>query len=325
MRQFIGALVLIGVSLVINPSPVVAGRVTYITIGTGALTGVYYPVGGAISRIFNKKSSDYGLRLTVESTNGSVFNANAVMSGDLELGIVQSDRQYQAFNGTKNWQDRPQKNLRSLFSLHLEPVSIVAAVDANIKQVSGLKKKAVNIGNPGSGQRGNALDILSAVGLDWQRDIRSAQLKAEQAAGALQEGAIDAFFYTVGHPNESIKKATSGVRKTRFVPLSPEIIKILVEQHPYYVSTSIPVVHYPGVDNTTDVPTIGVKGTVCASSELSEEVAYLIVKEVFDNLEEFKALHPALSSLTRTEMLSGLSAPLHPGAEKYFREVGLLK
>lgn len=325
MKRFLGTIVLVLFCLLTNATTVAAGRVSYVTIGTGALLGVYYPVGGAISRIFNKKSAAYGMRMTVESTNGSVFNVNAIMSGDLELGIVQSDRQYQAYHGTRNWQDRPQKGLRALFSLHLEPVAIVAASDAGIRSISDLKKKAVNIGNPGSGQRGNALDILSLSGLDWKKDIEAAQLKAAEATGALQGGSIDAFFYTVGHPSESLKKATSGARSAHFVPLAQPMIEGLVQRYPYYVSTSIPVSYYPGADNSSAPRTIGVKGTVCASAELSDRVAYLVVKEVFENLEEFKSLHPALSSLSPQEMLTGLSAPVHPGAEKYFREVGLIK
>ena len=141
------------------------------TIGTGGVTGVYYPTGGAIGRIVNKKRDEYGIRVTVESTGGSVFNVNAVMAGDLEFGIVQSDRQYQAWNGIADWQDKgPQKDLRAICSFHPESVTLVAAVESGIETFMDLKGKIVNIGNPGSGQRQNSIDALSNAGIDYEKD-----------------------------------------------------------------------------------------------------------------------------------------------------------
>ncbi|GAB6064744.1 TAXI family TRAP transporter solute-binding subunit [Deferrisoma palaeochoriense] len=305
--------------------PEASAKMRYVTIGTGGVTGVYYPTGGAISKMVNKKRKEYNLRVTVESTAGSVFNVNAIMNGDLEFGIVQSDRQYQAWNGLAEWEGKPQKKLRAVFSIHPESVTLVAAVDSGIKTIYDLKGKIVNIGNPGSGQRQNSIDALTAAGIDWEKDIRAEGLKAAEAPGMLQDGRIDAFFYTVGHPSGAIKEATAGARKVRFVEIPAEVVKKLTDKYPYYAASKIPVEFYPGAENKEDVPTFGVKATLCTSIDVPEDIVYAITKEVFDNFEEFKKLHPAYKVLTKESMLQGLSAPLHPGAEKYFREVGLLK
>ncbi len=299
-------------------------KTTFVTIGTGGITGVYYPTGGAIAKMVNKKKKEYGIRATVESTGGSVFNVNAVMNGDLEFGIVQSDRQYQAVHGLAEWKDKgPQKDLRAVFSIHPESVTLIAAVDSGVKEILELKGKKVNIGNPGSGQRQNAIDALEAVGIDYKKDIQAESVKAAEAPGLLQDGRIDAFFYTVGHPNGAIKEATSGARKVRFVSITG--VDKLLAKYPYYAKSVIPVSMYPGAVNDKDVPTFGVKATFVTSAKVPDEVVYAITKEVFDNFDEFKKLHPAYSTLTKESMLQGLSAPIHPGAMKYYKEVGLMK
>ncbi len=301
-------------------------KTQFVTIGTGGITGVYYPTGGAIAKMVNKKKKEYGIRATVESTGGSVFNVNAVMNGDLEFGIVQSDRQYQAWHGLAEWKDKgPQKDLRSVFSIHPESVTLVAAVDSGIKTIKDLKGKKVNIGNPGSGQRQNAIDALTAVGIDYKKDLQAENVKASEAPGLLQDGRIDAFFYTVGHPSGAIKEATSGARKVRFVSITgPEIDKMLAK-FPYYAKSVIPVEMYPGAQNDKDIPTVGVKATLVTSAKVPDEIVYAITKEVFDNFDDFKKLHPAYSTLTKQSMLEGLSAPIHPGAMKYYKEAGLMK
>jgi hypothetical protein len=295
----------------------------YVTIGTGGVTGVYYPTGGAISKLVNQKRREYGLRMTVESTGGSVFNVNALMNGDLELGVVQSDLQFQAYKGLGEWQGNPQEKLRAVFAIHPEAVTILAAVDANIHSVADLKGKIVNIGAPGSGQRVNAQDLFAAVGLK-EADMQIEGIKPSESASLLQDGRIDAYFYTVGHPNGSIKEAVAGTRKVNFVPVAPEIVDKLCKDMPYYAPADIPVDAYPGVANKEDVPTFGVKATICSSADVPDEIIYSITKEVFENLDELRKLHPALKVLTRENMLQGLSAPIHPGAKKYYQEAGLL-
>ncbi len=297
----------------------------FYTIGTGGVTGVYYPTGGAIARIVNQKKDECGMRLTVESTGGSVFNINAIMAGDLEFGVVQSDRQYQAYNGSPNseWDGNPQKDLRALFAIHPESITLLAAVDAGINSIQDLRGKIVNIGNPGSGQRQNSIDALDAVGINYETDIQAESLKAAEAPGMLQDGRIDAFFYTVGHPSGAFKEATSGTRKVKFIPI--ELPDSFYEKFSYYAPSVVPVVgNYPGAENDSDVPSFGVKATFVTSAKIPDEHVYCLVKEVFENFDDFKTLHPAYSVLTKQNMLQGQSAPIHPGALKYYQEAGLM-
>jgi len=300
-----------------------SGKQIFATIGTGGITGVYYPTGGAIAKMVNKKRDEYGIRATVESTGGSVFNVNAIMAGDLEFGVVQSDRQYQAVKGIANWKDKgPQTDLRAIFSIHPESVDLIAAVDANINSLADLKGKRVNVGNIGSGYRKNALDALAANGLDFEKDFHAESLKAAEAPGLIQDGRIDAAFYTVGHPSGYYKEATSGVRKVKFVPITN--IESLLEKYPYYAKCATLMKNYPGAVNDQEaVDTFGVKATFVTSVKVSEEVVYAITKEVFENFDTFKKLHPAYEGLTKESMLTGLSAPFHPGALKYYKEAGL--
>ncbi len=302
-------------------------KVIFVTIGTGGVTGVYYPAGGAISKMVNAKFKQYHIKMTVESTAGSVYNINAVLSGDLDFGICQSDRQYEAWHGLAEWKDKgPQKDLRSVFSLHPESITLVATVDSGIKSVYDLKGKRVNLGNPGSGQLQNSKDILKAFGISL-KDIQPEYVKAVEAPGLLQDGRIDAFFYTVGHPNGNIKEATSGRIKVRIIPITGKPVEKLLKTHPYYAKAEIPVKKfYPMAANTEPVVwTVGVKATVVTSKNEPDNVVYAITKEVFDHLDKFKKLHPAFAVLTKKNMLEGLTAPIHPGALKYYKESGLIK
>jgi TRAP transporter TAXI family solute receptor len=312
----------LALSLLMAPTASMA-KIQFVTIGTGGVTGVYYPTGGAISRMVNKKAKIYNLKVTVESTGGSVFNINAVMNGDLEFGIAQSDRQFQAVNGLKEWEGKPQKKLRAVFSIHPESVTLIATDASGIKTLADLKGHRVAIGNPGSGQLGNSRDALALAGLDEKKDIKAEYLKAVEAASALQDERIDAYFYTVGHPNGSIKEATAGRIKVHLVPI-PDV-QPLIAKYPYYAKAFIPMKFYPNATNKEDkVPTFGVKATLITSADISDDIVYAITKEVFDNLEAFKKLHPAYSVLTKKNMLEGLSAPIHPGAVKYYKEAGLM-
>ncbi len=295
----------------------------FVTIGTGGVTGVYYPTGGAISRMVNAKSEEYGIRASVESTGGSVFNINAVLNGDLEFGIAQSDRQYQAVNGMAEWEGNPQSDLRAVFSIHPESITLIASVDSGIESVSDLEGMRVNIGNPGSGQLQNSLDVLSAFGMT-EDDIQAEQVGAVEAPSLLQDGRIDAFFYTVGHPNGNITEATSGRIRVRIVDIVGSGVDELLARLPYYAEATIPASFYPQAANESDATTIGVKATLVTSANVPDDVVYAITKEVFENFDEFKSLHPAYAVLTPENMLQGMSAPIHPGAVRYYEEAGLI-
>ncbi len=297
--------------------------VQFVTIGTGSVTGIYYPTGGAIARMINKKARLYRIKATVESTGGSVYNVNAVLRGDLDFGTVQSDRQYQAFHGLAEWSDKgPQTELRSVFSVHPESITLVASKNSGIETVQDLKGKRVNLGNIGSGHLQNSRDVLKAAGLTEQ-DLDAEYVRALEAPGLLQDGRIAAFFYTVGHPNSSIEEATFGRIKVRIVPIDGPAADRLLNDHVYYARSTIPTEYYPEAINEGDPASIGVKTTFVTSAQTPENVVYAITREVFENFEEFRQLHPAYRGLTRRNMLEGLSAPLHAGALRYYREAGL--
>lgn len=299
-------------------------KTTFVTIGTGSITGVYYPTGGAIGRMVNAKLDKYKVRVTVESTAGSVYNINAVLRGDLELGVVQSDRQYQAVNGLFEWEgEGRQSDLRAVFSIHPESITLVAAQNSGIDSVSDLRGKRVNLGNQGSGQLQNSKDVIAAFGIN-EDEIEAQYAKAAEAPGLLQNGQIDAFFYTVGHPSVNIKEATSGKINVIILPIDGPEVDAMVVKFPYYALSLIPQKEYPEALNSDDIPSVGVKATLVTSKKLPQDVVYAITKEVFENFEAFKALHPAYQVLTVESMLSGLSAPIHQGALKYYREAGLI-
>jgi TRAP transporter TAXI family solute receptor len=310
------------VALFLVPGNPAAARTKFVTIGTGGVTGVYYPTGGAISSLVNKKRKEYGLKVTVEATGGSVFNINALVSGDMELALAQSDRVTQAWKGVVEWKKTgPCKDLRGVLTLHSETVCLIAAVKSGIRKCSDLKGKIVAIGNPGSGTRQNSLDAMSTCGLKISDPAKAEQIKAAEAAGLLQDGRLDAYFYTVGHPNGSIKEAAAGRTKVRFVPL-PDSDRLIAEK-PFYSKAVIPVRFYPGVENKKDVPSFGVKACLITTTKVPEEVVYAVTKEVFENFDTFRKLHPAFSTLKKKEMVQGMPIPFHRGAIKYFEEAGL--
>ncbi len=321
-KKFFAALV--GLSFAFGAMTVQAAP-TFVTIGTGGITGVYYPTGGAIAKIVNNKKDVYNIRATVESTGASVFNINAVMSDDLDFGIAQADRQYQAYNGLSEWEGKPQKDLRAVFSLAPEMITFIAATDAGINSLADSKGKVINIGNPGSGQRQNAIDLYTSNGIDIEKDMQAEGIKAADAPRMLQDGRIDGFFYTVAHPNGNIKEATAGKRKVNIVPI--EDISALEKDFPYYTKGYIDMSQYQDASNADmgQVPTVSMLATLITDVDTPNEVVYAFTKEIFENLDEFKTLHPALATLTQEGMLEGLTAPLHPGAEQYYKEIGLIK
>ncbi len=295
----------------------------FITIGTGGITGVYYPVGGAICRLVNKDRKATGLRCTVESTGASVFNVNAIGAGDLTLGIVQSDIQSYAYNGTEQFAaNGGNKKLRVLFSLYAEAFTLVARDDAKINSFKDLAGKRVNLGDPGSGNRGTMELLMKEYNWTPKTFALATDLKPAEMAGALCDDKIDAYVYVVGHPNASIKEASTTC-SSHVVPVTGPEVDAFLKKYTFYPKATIPGGMYKGTD--ANVETFGPRATIMASADLSDESAYQIVKAVFSNLDEFKKLHPALEKLTAEEMLTGNSAPFHPGAIRYFKEAGLMK
>ena len=311
-----------GFALVLTSTPSFASQ-QFITIGTGGVTGVYYPTGGAICRLVNKTRKEHGIRCSVESTGGSVYNLNTIAAGELDMGVAQSDWQYYAYTGTSKFEKKgPNKKLRSVFSIHPEPFTVVARTDSGIKDFKDMKGKRVNIGNPGSGQRGTMEILMGALG--WtKKDFKLAsELKSSEQSKALCDNKIDAMVFTVGHPSGSIKEATTSCDAVMVTVNGPEVDK-LVADNAYYRTATIPGGMYRGTD--ADTLTFGVGATFVSSSDVSENVIYHVVKAVFENFDQFKKLHPAFAHLKKEEMIKdGLSAPLHDGAVKYYKEAGLM-
>ena len=296
----------------------------FITIGTGGVTGVYYPTGGAICRLVNQGRKEHGIRCSVESTGGSIYNIKTIRAGELEFGVAQSDWQHHAYHGTSKFaEDGPFEKLRAVFSVHPEPFTVVARADSGIKSFEDLKGKRVNIGNPGSGQRGTMDVVLEAMGWSLDDFALAAELKAAEQSAALCDNQIDAMIYTVGHPSGSIQEATTACDSVLVNVTGPAIDKLIAE-NAYYRKATIPGGMYRGTDE--DVTTFGVGATFVTSADVSEEAVYTVVKAVFDNFDDFRGLHPAFANLDPKEMATaGLSAPLHPGAAKYYKEKGLIE
>ena len=301
----------------------VASAQEFITIGTGGVTGVYYPTGGAICRLVNKSRKEHGIRCSVESTGGSVYNLNTIRAGELDMGVAQSDWQFHAYHGSSKFKGAgANKDLRAVFSVHPEPFTVVARSDSGINNFDDIKGKRVNIGNPGSGQRGTMEVLMEAKG--WTTDDFSltSELKASEQASALCDNKIDVMIYTVGHPSGAIKEATTSCDSV-LVNVSGPSVDMLIGDNSYYRSATIPGGMYRG--NNQDTMTFGVGATFVSSANVPEKVVYQVVKAVFENFDTFRKLHPAFAHLKKEQMVKdGMSAPLHPGAVKYYKEAGLL-
>ncbi len=317
-----------------------AANEKFVTIGTGGVTGVYYPAGGAICRLVNRGRREHGIRCSVESTGGSVYNLNAIRSGDLDIAVAQSDWQYHAYNGTGPFFKRdekgelvkdasgypvpdPNKDLRSMFSLHSEPFTVIVRKDSGIKTFNDIKGKRVNIGNPGSGMHATMQVLMQLK--NWTKDDFKmiSELKASEQAQALCDNKIDVMIYEAGHPNGAVQEVTTTC-DTHIIGIDEETIQAMLNMLPYYARAVIPANMYAG--NPDDVKTFGVKATFVTSGKVDEEVVYQVVKAVFENFDNFKTLHPVFSSLEPVHLVKeGNSAPLHKGAERYFKEKGLLK
>ncbi|MBA5778280.1 TAXI family TRAP transporter solute-binding subunit [Stappia sp. F7233] len=320
-RTIVGAAMVLGAQTAIGSGSALAQE-TFITIGTGGQTGVYYVVGQSICRLVNRGTGEHNIKCTAPSTGGSIDNINAIKNGDRQMGVAQSDWQYHAYNGTSKFEGDKFDKLRAVFSVHGEPFTVVARSDAGVETFDDLKGKRVNIGNPGSGQRATMDVVMDAKGWSLSDFALASELKAAEQAGALGDNKIDAMIYTVGHPAGAIQEATT-TTDAKLIPVDGPEIEKLIADNPYYAKATIPGGMYKGTDS--DVDTFGVKATFVSSSDVPDEVIYQVVKAVFDNFDRFKKLHPAFENLTEQDMITqGNSAPLHPGAERYYKERGWL-
>ncbi|WP_298015507.1 TAXI family TRAP transporter solute-binding subunit [uncultured Castellaniella sp.] len=318
--KVLAAILSTGLALTATPSQ---AQTKFVTIGTGGVTGVYYAVGGAVCRLMNKVRADTGIRCSVESTGGSVYNVNTIRGGELDFGVVQSDVQYNATKGESQFKDAgPVKDLRAVFSIHPEPLMVAARPEAGIKEFQDFKGKRFNIGNPGSGQRATVEMLLPALGMKKSDFSLASELKADEHGAALCDNKVDGFAYVVGNPSANLQDVTTTCAAKLVNVMGPKIDE-LIKTHPYYASVTIPGGLY--ANNPEDTTTYGVLATMVTSAKTSPDVVYQLVKSVFENFDEFKKLHPAFANLDPKLMVKdGLTAPMHEGAIKYYKEKGWL-
>lgn len=294
----------------------------FITIGTGGVTGTYYPTGGAICQMVNKNKKTTNIRCSVESTGGSVYNVNTIKAGELDFGISQSDTAYQAYKGEGKFKDASVPELRSAIAIYPELLALVVSKKSGIEKITDLKGKRINMDSPGSGTAMTADVVFDAFGIKRSDLALANELKSSEGPTLLQDNNIDGYFFVAGHPTANIKDAANSV-DINIVPIEGPQIDALVAKYPYYAKGTISGTFYKGVEK--DVPSIGVKAVLVTSSKVKDEVVYQVVKTILDNFDKFKELHPSYKTITKESLLEGLSVPQHPGAIKAFKEAGLLK
>ncbi len=294
----------------------------FITIGTGGVTGTYYPTGGAICKFVNQYKKESKIRCSVESTDGSLYNLNGIKNSDLDFGIVQSDIVYQASKGEGQFKDAKLPKLRSVMAIYPELLTLVTRKDANIHNLLDIKGKKINLGNSGSGNETTALTLFKESGLK-KSDLKEAtSFSATEMPDALKNNNIDGYFYMVGHPTANIKDAANST-DISIISIEDKILNSLVEKYPYFAKSNIQAGTYKG--QSSDIATFGVKAVLVTNEKIDENTVYFLVKAILENFDEFKKLHPAYAHITKESLLDGLSAPLHDGAKRYFKEKGLIK
>jgi len=292
------------------------------TLGSGSTAGIYAAAGRALASMVNDQQARNGFRLIDELSLGSEANINAVLQGEYQFGIAQADDQYYAITGTGKWADTgPQEDLRAVFSIYEEAVTLVVGADTDIQTIADLKGKVVDIGLPGSGTRQNAIEALEAAGLNWQTDITAMEGNLDDRLAKFMKNDLDAFFFTVGHPNRDVQFSTFSMRGSRLIGL--DNIEQIVATNPSYHTTHIPKEHYPRSGNMTSPETFGVRATLVTSATVPDDIVYAFTKAVFERDEKYTSIYSELSALADDKFLEGLSAPIHPGALKYFAEAGI--
>lgn len=294
----------------------------FITIGTGNITGTYYPTGGAVCRLVNKYKKETRIRCSAEATAGSVFNIKALNIGEIDFAIAQSDVVYKAIHGEKEFKNSANKKLKSVMSIYPELLALIVKKESKINSIYDIKNKRIDIGNKGSGNEATVSALLKHLGIKQSEFISPNKLKVGQAPDALKEGKIDGYFYMVGHPTANIKDAANST-DIKIVPLNNKEINLFVKNKPYYVKGEIPANVYKNVSN--EINTFGSKAVLITSSEVSSKAVYTLVKAILENFEEFKKLHPVYKYITKESLLEGLNAPLHDGAIKYYKENNFIK
>jgi len=294
----------------------------FITIGTGGVTGTYYLTGKQICKFVNQRKDKTSLRCSVEATSGSINNIKSIKNEELDFGIVQNDVVYHASKGIGKYKNNKIKNIRSIMAIYPELFTLVTRKDANINSYKDLKGKRINIGNEGSGNESTALAMFKSTNLKVSDLKIASRLSSVEMPDALIDNKIDGYFYMVGHPTQNILDA-SRYADVKIVELKGLAIDNLILKNPYFTKEFIAGGLYEG--NPNNIQTFGVKAVLVANKNVDDKTVYNLVKSVLENFKEFKKSHQAYSNITKESLLNGLSAPLHEGAKKYYKEIGLLK
>jgi len=323
MTRTLASLVALALCLALAPAELAAQQRRLVTIASGWVVGVYYPLAGAISRIvYNAK--DLNLRATVESSGASVANAQLIGAGDADFALLQNDIAYYAYNGAvlPAFKDRPIRNMGGLFTIYPELVHVVATQASGVKSVRDLRGKRVVLGPPGSGTEQNALQLLEAHGLREADLARAERIDAAAAADQLKDGRVDAAFFTTGLGSAVIVDAFL-TGKVVLVPVGAAEVEALRKKYPFYTLERVPAGTYRGQER--EVTTPAVMAMMVARTELPEDLVYRVTRVIFENLPQFHAAHAAAKHLRLETALNGMPIPLHPGAERFFREKGVAR
>jgi TRAP transporter TAXI family solute receptor len=319
-----GLLLLLAQALLLLPIAASAAvQEPALSIRSGNMTGAYYAAASAVAKVFNQNRGQDGMRLATTESEGSPANIDAVLGGQAAFGIAQADMLEAATQGRGPWEAKPLNELRAVLGLHVEAVTIVARCDQSIQSVSDLRGKRINIGAPGSSDHEYARVLLAAAGVPPEA-VTFSQRSAVLAADLLRRDEIDAYIYTVGHPNLSLIEASTGPRKVRLIPLDTRVIEWAMAQNRLMFPTEIPTGYYPGLESQGSVHTIGVRAVLFTRADLGEDIVYRLVREVATHFELFQRQHPMLQALTLSEACGSLPIPLHQGAARYCREAGLI-
>lgn len=286
----------------------------FLNIATGGTAGTYYPLGGAIAEILNKNIP--GMNASAQSTGASVANINMLKDGSVDVAFVQNDIAFYAANGTEMFKDKKVEGLKGLATLYPETIQIVTLEKTGIKDIAGLKGKRVAVGAAGSGTEANARQILEAYGITY-KDITAQYLSFAEAANNLKDGNIDAAFLTAGFPTAAIQDIAAQ-HKVVLLPVPADKADNLIKKYPFYTKITIPANTYP--NQGKDVSTVAVRAMLAVTDKMDADLAYNIVKAIYSNLDRLQAAHATGKLITKATAGDGMSIPLHPGAEKYFKE-----
>ncbi|MBS7294435.1 MAG: TAXI family TRAP transporter solute-binding subunit [Treponema sp.] len=287
-------------------------------LATGGTGGTYYPFGGAIANIWNTKIEN--MNVTAQATGASAENLRLINKGDAEFGTVQNDVMDYAFNGTDMFAGEKLSNIATIGTLYPEVIQIAVSENSGINSIYDFKGKRISVGDAGSGVEFNAKQIMEGYGLTFN-DIKKSNLSFKESAEAIQNGTLDGCFITAGVPNAALQELAFSAG-LKLIPVSGNEAATVMDKYGYYTATTIPGGTYKGSDE--DVPALAIKATLAVSASLDEDTVYEMTKALFENLQELGNAHAKGKEVSAASAVTGVSVPFHPGAVKYYKEIGLM-